>query len=571
MSPRRRATSGGPRRVGGAAAAACVAVLLVLSACGSEGGGEPDEATDPSAPATSERDAGAPDEGEDVTLRVAVDVAGAGAVAGVITPSTGGTLETAGADGTRYRLEVPPGAVPADTPITMTPLAAVTGDLVDGLVGGVDLGPDGLQLGAMATLTIEPARDVAVEAQVPFGYEGEGTELVLAPMDPDPGRVAVWVGHFSGYGVLESTDARMELNRRLAAAEAERASTYLQRMAQVFADARVDAESGAGPDRLDAERHAQLRAIQEEYLHEHLQGRLEYAERLSTSGNPGDLEYIRDVLGEMLALERMTQLLGTDSLLPEAWNAITSRIDASIREGMHARCVEENDFTVLPVLVEIERSLQLLGAAGEGPGRSGCAAFELRFTSELQILGPWPDLAGTVDASVPVDLTGLGEGPDGVAPLPWTWEGRDSGCSVEARQSQVGDLTVLSIAFDLPPEDARYRADGRLAPPEDVVMVYDVGVGVTEVFWEDCQQTHGYWQGDYVRDAWTALHAQDAWSAWWVADEWEMLFDGPLVARKVYEQRVGDLEICFEGEGFCWPLPVEAVETTTLELVHTPR
>ena len=93
-------------------------------------------------------------------------------------PVTGGTLATTGADGSVFTLTIPEKALGGDEKVTMTPLSSMTGlPFSGGLVAGVQLEPEGLQLFRMATLTIKPGEDVPIAKQVAISYHGTGDNL----------------------------------------------------------------------------------------------------------------------------------------------------------------------------------------------------------------------------------------------------------------------------------------------------------------------------------------------------------------------------------------------------------
>ena len=76
-------------------------------------------------------------------------------------PVEGGTLTATSADGTRFTLVVPAGALVQATTITMTPLASMEGvPFGEGEPMAVQLEPAGLTFFDFVTLTVEPAGDV---------------------------------------------------------------------------------------------------------------------------------------------------------------------------------------------------------------------------------------------------------------------------------------------------------------------------------------------------------------------------------------------------------------------------
>ena len=144
----------------------------------------------------------------------------------VVGPS-GATLSAAGADGTVYTLALPKDAVLGDTEITMTPLASVEGHPLDrGFAGGVQLGPEGLQLRLPATLTVQPPQPLAPEQVTALGYEGTGNDLHLFPGLVDGTAIKLYVSHFSGVVVGLASLTRQE---ELAKARVESAQAGYER------------------------------------------------------------------------------------------------------------------------------------------------------------------------------------------------------------------------------------------------------------------------------------------------------------------------------------------------------
>jgi hypothetical protein len=171
----------GPRRSPRALAAPLAAMLVLLgaSACGGPKPPPANVATDPTR-----------------------------AVSAEIGPE-GGALETFAADGTRYRLEVPPGALLARTTLTMAPVTGIADfPAAAGVAAGVDLGPDGLPLFAPAILTVEPGG--GVDGLVGFAYQGDGEGLHLQPSFAADGAATFRLSSFSGYGLGAFTLAEIQ-------------------------------------------------------------------------------------------------------------------------------------------------------------------------------------------------------------------------------------------------------------------------------------------------------------------------------------------------------------------------
>ena len=114
--------------------------------------------------------------------------------------SAGGSLSATGADGTQYELELPPDALGMEMSVRMTPLARVDSlPLSRGLVGAVQLEPEGLRLFLPATLHIRPPHPLR-RGIVGFSFHGPGEDFALDFGETDAGEVRVPVLHFSGAG-----------------------------------------------------------------------------------------------------------------------------------------------------------------------------------------------------------------------------------------------------------------------------------------------------------------------------------------------------------------------------------
>jgi hypothetical protein len=113
----------------------------------------------------------------------------------------GGTLAATAADGTSYRLMIPPLAVRDPTAITMSPIASVDDlGLSGGLAGAVALAPTGLRLDAPATLTIISSKTgPAGQRLVGFDVADDGTTQ-LVPTTTGATQLSVLVFHFSSPG-----------------------------------------------------------------------------------------------------------------------------------------------------------------------------------------------------------------------------------------------------------------------------------------------------------------------------------------------------------------------------------
>ena len=145
-------------------------------------------------------------------LNVVVSLDAQLSVSSTIT-TAGGTLSATGADGTKYTLTFPKGALFGKEVITITPIAGITGLHFSGpVVGGLQMAPDGLRLLKAAILTIESPKVVASAGfeTVAFGYEknGEGVFLSLPEIKGNTISMEIW--HFSGGGAAQAKPAEVQ-------------------------------------------------------------------------------------------------------------------------------------------------------------------------------------------------------------------------------------------------------------------------------------------------------------------------------------------------------------------------
>ncbi len=118
----------------------------------------------------------------------------------------GGTLTATGPDGTRYRFEVPAGALVSEQTITMTPLAAVTNlPLSGGFAAAVQFDPNGLVFLRPATLVMTLPERVDRRGLVGFGFRRAGEGLHLAVARANDRDLTFAVSHFSGVGAAGGT------------------------------------------------------------------------------------------------------------------------------------------------------------------------------------------------------------------------------------------------------------------------------------------------------------------------------------------------------------------------------
>ena len=235
----------------------------------------------------------------------------------------GGRLEATAADGTRFVLEVPPGALPGDTRIRAVP-ATLGG--VAAPTHTVMFEPSGLQFLDWARLQVLPAKPVPQERQFLFGISDDGRSVVAAFFDPSAKTPTALLEHFSGYGLANATDPqRAEMLQRQATDAAARLDA---RFAQAVGAARKDALLGT--DGSSVLRDA-TDAYTESYTRDVIAPLLEAARGSCSAGERATQE--------ILGLERRRQLAGGGEADPTG--GLLTMLDSAPLKGGEAKCEQE--------------------------------------------------------------------------------------------------------------------------------------------------------------------------------------------------------------------------------------
>ena len=110
--------------------------------------------------------------------------------------SAGGSVKTTGSDGTAYELTIPPGALNEPVPISMEPIAGLSG-AVGGRGKGVILGPNGLALTRIALLRITSTSFRADPNSIAIAGYGNGYDSRRTFFRLDGQTVTIPVWHFT--------------------------------------------------------------------------------------------------------------------------------------------------------------------------------------------------------------------------------------------------------------------------------------------------------------------------------------------------------------------------------------
>lgn len=366
-------------------------VAAAIVACGAKSPvGDISEALDPSTEPI--RVTAVPDAGRVVSARFGPE---------------GGTLSATGADGSRFTLEIPAGALVQEVEVSMTPLTSVEGlPWESSQTVAVQLEPSGLAFYDYVTLVVEPAAPIPVDQQIPIGVGQEG-DLYLSFLDVRSESIRLMLDHFSSAGaskgLLASTD---EARQRLGGDVERRLQSIL---AAELARARQAALTGGEEPDL-TELFEWARRTFEEHV---LKPRLAAAGESCAAG--------RLAIETVLSFQRQMQLLGfPDADLPNVTDLVPTVARTCVREE-YELCRDEHIIHRLPeVILSIERQRQLLGLGSEG-GMDGvmaeaedlarkCLRFELRFESSATVTMSAAAGTGTytseVETTVPIELQG---------------------------------------------------------------------------------------------------------------------------------------------------------------------
>jgi hypothetical protein len=464
------------------------------------------------------------------------------AVTATIDP-TGGTLQTTGADGTHYRLDVPPGGVLGPVAITLTPLAKVDGlPFSGGLVAGAALAPDGLQFANPARLTITGAPAVDPARETPFGYRGDGHDLAMTPLVMDPELQAFDLYHFSSYGIASATEAerRAQLIR-----ETEDVTGRLQQiLAFEIEMSRWHELTGLG------------RPLDVEIVHdaEHHYHKLVLLPLMQAALD--DLELAPRAMEKFLSWDRQIRLLLGDDYMKaerEHLGQLLDQLLLKLAERLYAKC-HAGDPGALPLILAWSRQISLMGESSPARQRAvdefaACAHFEVDLETTVAQTDKGDDPEQTFHGhltatAVPLQLAGgfsvMGSGPWQQDRFTITPAGAsDHGCwFATSGFAPTGTATLGPLELGV---NWIEDADGQGYHLQDAEIA-DVGLTIPrietaeEVHWGFCGSSTGHggtqpWLGLTLDQ----LHDDERQSFQWRVQNWTRPSNsGPLVLVKHY-------------------------------------
>jgi len=118
----------------------------------------------------------------------------------------GGAVSVEGADGTRYELTVPAGALASERQISVTPVKSFSGLPFSGRARGASLQPSGLTFAEPATLTIT-VKKALPKGTVGFSTASDGGALEVQALGAGRRTLKIRIDHFSSGGVVPTNPA----------------------------------------------------------------------------------------------------------------------------------------------------------------------------------------------------------------------------------------------------------------------------------------------------------------------------------------------------------------------------
>jgi hypothetical protein len=478
------------------------------------------------------------------------------AVSSLVTSAGGGTLTATGANGTRYTLAIPAGALVSDETITMTPVSSVAGSPLGSLVGAVQLTPGGLQLLKSATLTIVPPATVNTRNLAGFNaYEG-GQDLGLYPLDNGRGFFLSH-HHFSTFGVAEASAANLHASLLLMPSRPQ------AQWAQINVNA------------LRASDHKAFALTAVAYYRDIVAPLVDKALTNDT--------YAESAISELEGWARVIQDLGFETneyLKPllQDMPRLIHEIELNAANQRYKRCVEKDDLSEIARLLATERSAAVLGAA-LGPAAdlgNKCAHFELDVSTtaeEHQLTGDneiTADIGVEDDVPISADATGAYTGEQGPRYTNWQVSLKYGG-SRPTNGTFVDEPSKVSFGLNyniVEQKDPRTGQVLRVVPEPTVALHFIPGKtrelygSLTYTLWNNV------WRFGHAAERVTSQDpAADVDS--YTLGGWQTFppGSGQLVAMKTYPTRT----YCRGGAPGCTTGPDTITETTTIKLYHRPQ
>jgi hypothetical protein len=469
-----------------------------------------------------------------------------------VVPIEGGSVSATGADGTVYTLDIPANALLTATLIGLTPVTSVGGLPFGGQqTHAVQLSPDGLFLYAPAVLTIAPVRPIPPGEQLPFGYEADGKDVILAQPVIESTAIQISVPHFSGNGVTRGLLADIEPDRRRIGGDAERRLTDALN-AEVI---RIRQEGG---EFQGAFLSAAYEAAMLEFEQQVVVPRVAAAGESCAKG--------RLAIESVMSLDRQRQLLG----LPSTASGL-ERYPGLVEKAARVCVIEEFELCVEDHVIHrmamvwrsMERQFELLSLIGleldAGPLREAreltvqCLTFKLKLESTGTVDAADGGYESTVTSEVTLRFDPDADTISGDAPLVNTAFTFKSPCGATSVKGG-GDLVVNKLRI------LTARPDQFESRDLDLLLSYMPGPTSESAKIKICGSSGGRlpippfpaWTSTFLATHIAELDTDGASGGGYIALDWEV-FGDEYYARKEWIRETRNI-----------------VEAGTFKLYHTP-
>jgi len=303
-----------------------------------------------------------------------------------VTVTGGGTIKVKARNGTKMTVKFPPEAVLEDTLVTAAPLKKVKSKVTDeGMVAGIQLLPEGLQLAKPATVRFARKGKAAKRTRIGFmGSEGDGRDLHLLPPPvrlkgrgekrkfvPTGGPV-VSITHFSTVSAFDWSTATLQDIQAILYPGAG-----IHRMQQAVAEIlRRGLDSEELVEAYELERKRLIDPLLDQAL-----------AALRTTCSVKALRGANTAISIALSFDRQLQLLGIQavSALP-----IVAEMFAAAGDCMVSLCPKLGDPTAGTYLLFLARQLAVLGGGDDFyealfENMYRCGAYELHIDSRMYL------------------------------------------------------------------------------------------------------------------------------------------------------------------------------------------
>lgn len=314
----------------------------------------------------------------------------------LVTPRNGGRLTLTNDSGIRFDFSVEPGNVAQPVPVTMT----LVGDFREfpgatGLREAVLFQPDGFRFHGAGLLEITFPNAIQPQRMGSFSFDQDGTGFHFMPDQIKANRVGIPITHFSGIGTAswDATARAAAITDIVGSAE----SALQQALADGLSQIR-EAEMGGQRSPIDFQEL--LRTSSLDYIDKAIAPFLEEAK--------SNCSVASLLIQKLLGIERTFQLLG---LQPPYAGFLTSD---TVKRWL-CNCLDEtlqacekglsSTRDTLQRIVDMERSVQLLGVSDLSECGFGKVASILETVKTLRCLTPWYGLMTYYEDSSENDKT----------------------------------------------------------------------------------------------------------------------------------------------------------------------